>query len=85
MQILPERLKRRVADRYDAHAEFLVERYGGEATAAARQFQDAVKFMVAQDAGYLLDKFRQRIHALDRRRNSRFSDVFPELAELMTG
>ena len=85
VQILPERLKRRVADRYDAHAEFLVERYGGEATAAARQFQDAVKFMVAQDAGYLLDKFRQRIHALDRRRNSRFSDVFPELAELMTG
>jgi len=85
VQILPEHLKRRVADRYGAHAEFLVERYGEEAAAVADQFRGAVKFMMAQDAGHLLDKFRQRIHALDRRRNSRFSDVFPELAELLTG
>ena len=85
VQILPGHLKRRVLDRYEEHIAFLAQRYGDAAAAAAEQFRGAAKFLMAGDLGHLLNKFQRRTRGLDRARDGRFVDVFPEMAELLTG
>jgi hypothetical protein len=78
-QVLPERLKRRVAERVEAHLRDL----GREAEGVAAQYRAALAFMNAEDRSGELGRFRERTLALDRARGESFAETFPELAELM--
>jgi hypothetical protein len=83
VQVLPIHLKRLVAEKYRDHVEKVLMPHGSSALNARAHFESAVAFMLAQDLSDELGRFRETTRRLDRLRNERFVDVFPELAELM--
>ena len=83
VQILPERLKEEMAERYERHITWLAANGGRAAETAGAQFRAAISFARDKGLSCLLDKFRRTTRALDAIRGERFAAVFPELAELM--
>jgi len=83
IQVLPAHLKRRVAEKYGRHVDYLRDRCGEAAKREAEAYAGAVDFMMAKDMSDQLEGFRDRTLKLDLMRDERFADVFPELSELM--
>ncbi len=82
IQILPEPLKKKVAEAYESHMGYLSSRYGEGASHALGQFQAAINLLDSQDMTHLLGKFRERTRRIDQGRGESFKKTFPELAEL---
>jgi hypothetical protein len=82
IQALPPSLKRLAAEKFERHAERLLARYGAPAKDEANAFQSASAFIAAEDKTDRLPLFRERTERLDAIRGEKFSEVFPELAEL---
>jgi hypothetical protein len=85
IQILPEHLKGQVVEKYENCIDKVLKPYGQEGEGAISRFRFILKFLAARDMTDHLDRFRERTRQLDGSRNEKFTDVFPELAELMKG
>lgn len=83
IQALPERIKRKVLERYEAHMADFIRPSGWRARPLLTQLQGAMRHMMAQDRSSELDAFRTRIMQLDEARGETFAAIFPELSELV--
>ena len=86
IQILPEHLKDQVVGKYEKFiAEVLEPCAPGSAPAQSTiaRLRSLLRFLTDRDMTDHLPRFRERTRMLDESRNERFTDVFPELAELM--
>jgi hypothetical protein len=81
IQILPRHLKERVSEKYQEHIALTP----GLDAVTKSYYQAALNYMNSRDQSAFLSKFRGQTRNLDRIRCESFSDVFPELAELMDG
>jgi MoaA/NifB/PqqE/SkfB family radical SAM enzyme len=82
IQALPPEIKCRVAEKFERHAEKIIGLYGDAAKTEAELYRSALTIMAEEDRTDLLPRFRERTAKLDAMRGEKFSDVFPELAEL---
>ena len=83
IQVLPKHLKDQVVEKYESCIEKVLKPYGQGGEGAISRFRSILQFMADRDMTDHLDGFRNRTRLLDESRKERFTDVFPELAELM--
>lgn len=83
VQVLPERLKSRVRERYAAFSARAAASYGSDADGMRAALRGVVAYMMERDGSALLPEFRKRTAALDAFRGEEFSAVFPELREML--
>jgi len=76
----PNKFKKRVNDRYQAHIEWLEKHNASINT--INSYRAIIDFMMAIDNSGLLVDFQNTIRQIDRIRNENILDVFPELNEL---
>jgi len=81
IQILPQHIKEEIRTKYTAYLKELEEQK--ETGRAIRGFNTILHFMDQEDLTSELPAFRKWTNDLDRIRNEKFVDIFPELAELM--
>lgn len=83
-QLLPQPLKKKAQLLYSWHAETCLKDFGDKARTVARDFNAVIRFLEEQDLSHKLGDFVSFTQKLDLIRDERFTDVFPELAELMS-
>lgn len=74
-QLLPPHVKRLVTDKF----EKMYQKYGEK----SERFKTLINFMNLKDRSDMLYVFKDYVQALDRVRKTDFSQVFPELSELL--
>ena len=81
IDILPQHIKDRVADRYREHiAKIKPLDHLGRASSG---FESALNMMMSDDKTHLISKFKEITQQLDQRRSQKTVEVFPELKELL--
>jgi radical SAM protein with 4Fe4S-binding SPASM domain len=81
IDILPEKFKHEVViPAYEKHIKWLEPL--DKLQRATNGYKSLLNLLTAQDASYLLPRFRKEITKLDNVRNENFWKVFPELNEL---
>ena len=79
--ILPQHMKKEVTQLYEEHIKTIEPKdHLGRAT---NGFQSAIKFINGTDNTDLLKDFKRYVHMLDKRRNQKTLDVFPELKDII--
>ena len=80
IDILPDEIKADIRKKYEAHIEWLEPL--DEYNRAVNGFKSALTFMDQQNNTHLIQDFLTNIDKLDRFRDERFFNVFPELLRL---
>jgi len=82
IQVLPQNLKDQIKIKYK---KYIKEELEGkqETNRAIKGFECILTFMEQEDLTSELPAFRKWTNDLDKIRNEKFTDIFPELAELM--
>jgi organic radical activating enzyme len=83
IQILPGHLKRKAVEKYLEYVDRFLEPRGHDGATARSAFMGVLHFLNASDETARLGRFRERTRRLDALRGESFTDIFPELAELM--
>ena len=79
IQVLPQKLKERVRDKYQRHIDEFIVPYSKEGERARHGFEYAVRFMDKEEHQSHIPDFKKRTQKLDKVRKEKFFDVFPEL------
>ena len=80
VDILPQEMKQEVQAIYDEHIKKIEP--DDHLQRATNGFKSAIELMMADDKTHLIPKFNWTTQNLDRSRNEKFYDVFPELQRL---
>ncbi len=86
IQALPEHLKDQVRARYNQHLEWGEKNFADDTQSLdymQNSWGHALHFLDEADYTHKLPEFRKLTNKLDRIREEKFVDVFPELSELM--
>lgn len=84
IQILPEPLKEKVRERYQKHLDWAERNFEGRTLSYMRDsWGYALRFLNEADYTHKLPEFREVTKKLDKIRSEEFTEVFPELSELM--
>ena len=79
--ILPQHMKDNVTQLYQSHIEQIEPKdHLGRAT---NGFKSAIKFINSTDNTKLIPQFQKFVHLIDKRRDQKTLDVFPELKDLL--
>jgi radical SAM protein with 4Fe4S-binding SPASM domain len=81
LQILPNDLKIKLIECYEKYIEDLSKLENSESI--INDFRAAINFIQSENYTHEIDNFKKYIRQLDNIRKEKFSNIFPELSELM--
>jgi hypothetical protein len=81
LDLLPQSMKEEITQKYEAHIKWLTPR--DPLTRAGNGFRSALTFMNGSDKSKFLPMFNKKVQELDKIREEKTAEVFPELQPIL--
>ena len=81
LDLLPQNMKEEITEKYEAHIKWLTPR--DPLTRAGNGFRSALTFMNGSDKSKFLPMFNKKVQELDKIREEKTAEVFPELQPIL--